>query len=147
MRTAFVVRSKNWSALVPVFTFALGTAVVGIPGWVEHESTQREMLDLTQQLKVHQTELRSTQSELSEIKPKLARHLIREHARWSHAIELRQDWVKTFGYESSIRVKTPEQIAFPDRDPNQMVDELIRLSDTSNRPMEELVQQVVNGTR
>ncbi len=118
--------------------------MVGASSWLQYSHAQQKITTLQQDLSSAEAALEDSRTELEDMQPKFAHLLIREQARSHHAGQMRRDWVNTFGYKSTIQVKTPEQIAFPDRDLNQMIDELIRLSHTSKQPMDELVQEVVD---
>jgi hypothetical protein len=131
--------------LVPstlALAFTVGAISMALPGSFQHRQAQLKIKTLEQELRTYRTELELTRAELEQVKPELARYLIREQARWKHATQMRQTWAGQFGYTDTIQVKTPEDIAYPNRDADQMVSDLVRLSDTAGKPMHRLIQQV-----
>lgn len=144
MQSIFIPRLKNSILWISTISFTIGASVAGIPAWLEYSHEKQKTNALQQELMLVGAELEVAQQELSDLKPKLAQYLIREQARWHHAAQMERNWANTFGYDSTIQVKTPEQIAFPDRDSNQMIEELVQLSNVSEKPMDELIPQVIN---
>jgi len=131
--------------LVPstlALAFTVGAISMALPGSFQHRQAQLQIKALEQDLRTYRTELELTRSELEQVKPELARYLIREQARWKHAAQMRQTWADQFGYTDTLKVKTPEEIAYPNRDVDQMVSDLVRLSGTEGKPMHSLIQQL-----
>lgn len=147
MQSIPLSRANSQKILGSTIAFAVGASLIAIPLGMQYSTIRYEVTVLEQKLADYQTRLQDAQAEVDQIKPQLAHYLIREQARLDHAKSMRQDWSSTFGYTNAVQVKSPEQIAYPNRDLDQMVNDLVRLSDSEHQPMNALVQQVVKGSQ